>query len=232
MTGDELRKFRDRRGLTQKELADLINAALPGRKTDAETVARWERGGRGIGKPVSAFLDELALSGGIAGDLPDVAQVAASREPDEPGSILDGDPYAGDTAPGPGPAAPAPQPMLTGSTLHARACEELWEMIAAGVGMVGAATGNLALMQDGAIIAADKEALGAAWGKLAETNDTFRRMLVGMTEGGAWLAVAMVTGTTVSKCWQSHVAIAESQLDFPHAHADVDQTADAAPAAA
>jgi hypothetical protein len=60
------------------------------------------------------------------------------------------------------------------------------------------------MMVDGQIIAADSPALGAAWAKLAETNETFRKMLIGMTEGGAWLQVALVTGTTVSKCYQNH----------------------------
>jgi hypothetical protein len=72
--------------------------------------------------------------------------------------------------------------------------------------MVGAATGSAPLMNDGAIIAADKAELGKAWGRLAETNETFRNMLVGMTTGGAWVQVALVTGTTAAKCWQANHA--------------------------
>ena len=210
MNGDDLRKFSERRGLEKAELAQLLNSAL-GRKYDGETVSRWERGDRTISKPVASFLEELAVTTGLSGDVPAADEYAAQRAQE---------PVSGDTSPGPGPNLdPQPQ-MLTGSSAWAKACEELWEMIAAGVGMVGAATGSHALVNDGAIIAADKQALGAAWGRLAETNETFRKMLVGMTEGGAWLQVAMVTGTTVSKCWQSHVAIAESAISVPDLHVD------------
>jgi len=213
MTGDDLRKFRERRGLDRADLADLLNRSL-GKQYRTEAVSRWERGegGRPVPRAVQAFLEDLAVSGGIAGDL-DAATITPppAGAADELEHNLDGPP-AGDTAPGPGPT---PQPaQIAGPNLYARTSEEQWEMIAMGLGMIGAATGSHALIADGQIIAADKTALGAAYGRLAETNDTFRRMLVGMTEGGAWLQVAMVTGTTVSKCWQSHVAIAESHAVY------------------
>jgi hypothetical protein len=151
---------------------------------------------------VSTFLEELAVSTRLPSD------------DDGPASPLAAEPegdVAADTAPGGGQpvdtALPA-QPTLGGGGTWARACTELWELIASGVGMMGAATGSPLLMNDGAIIAADAQALGEAWGKLAETNATFRKMLVGMTEGGAWLQVALVTGTTVSKCYQSHAQYA------------------------
>jgi transcriptional regulator with XRE-family HTH domain len=200
MIGSAIERLRDRLGLSRAELADVLNSALD-KKYTPESVRRWERDAdRAPAKAVQAFLDELAVSGDL------------ERGVDgEPGlGALDGDDAAlagsdgfADTAPGrPGLGG---QPALTsGRGAWTKACEELWEMVATGVGMMGAATGNQALVTDGAIILADKEALGAAWGKLAETNETFRRMLVGMTEGGAWLQVALVTGTTVSKCWQSH----------------------------
>jgi transcriptional regulator with XRE-family HTH domain len=196
VTGEDLRKLRERRGLERQELAEAINASL-GTDYSADTVGRWERG-REPAKKVTAFLEELAVSE-FAGEL--------GLEPDDrPLEDLPPD-AGGDTPPGPGPSAAIAQPPITsGRGAYVRACEELWEMIATGVGMMGAATGNMALVNDGAIIAQDKAALGAAWGKLAETNETFRRMLVGMTEGGAWLQVALVTGTTFSKCWQGHVA--------------------------
>lgn len=46
MTGDELRRIRKRLGKTQAELAALLG-------THANTVARWERGERGISGPVA-----------------------------------------------------------------------------------------------------------------------------------------------------------------------------------
>lgn len=184
-----MRTLRERNSWTRKQLAEDLNAAL-GRRYNDETVGRWERDVRGIPRGVETFLTELSLAAAVDGVFGDGAE-QASTGPDSP----------------PADSAPAglmePQ-IAVGSGVYVRACEELWELIATGVGMVGAATNSPALLNDGAIIANDKQALGKAWGKLAETNETFRKLLVGMTEGGAWLQVAMVTGTTVSKCWQGH----------------------------
>lgn len=206
MTGDELRRFRERRLIERAELAELLNESL-GTRYRSDTVARWEnpdadRGGK-VPRKVAAFLETLALEHFAAG--------ASSSSSSSPAGLEDSDEPlepqpAADSAPGAGPSA-LPQPQVGGGA-WSRACEELWELVATGVGMVGAATNNPALVNDGAIIAGDKKALGAAWGRLAETNETFRKMLVGMTEGGAWLQVAMVTGTTLSKCWQGHQAYA------------------------
>lgn len=204
MTGDDLKRLRERRGIEQDDLATLLNQSL-GKSYTAETIARWERG-RPISKSVSAFLDELAVSVEL-----DALAPAADGEPIEPGEWepLGAPGGRGDSVPpGPGPVTPQPALVSSGSPVWTRACTELWELVATGIGMLGAATGNDALIVDGQIVNADKEALGAAWGKLAETNETFRKMLVGMTEGGAWLQVALVTGTTASKCWQAHGQIA------------------------
>jgi transcriptional regulator with XRE-family HTH domain len=208
VTGEDLKRLRERRGLDRAEFADLLNRSL-GKNYNSETVARWERGSRAISRNVGAFLEELAITE-FAGrpELDPIVAGPAGRlglgDDDRP---LGNEP--GDTPPGPGPQAAVAQPPITsGRGVWDKACEELWEMIATGVGMLGAATGNPALVNDGAVIAQDKAALGAAWGRLAATNETFRRMLVGMTEGGAWLQVALVTGTTFSKCWQGHAAYA------------------------
>ena len=205
MTGKDIQRFRERRNLEAGELAESINAAL-GTDYTEETIKRWERSNRKPAAKVRAFLEELAVEG-LAGELGATDDLGADLGDDD--RPLDEQPAgAGDTSPG-GPAMPPAAPKVGGSSTWAKACEELWELVATGVGMVGAATGNPALMRDGEIIAADKAALGAAWGRLAETNETFRRMLVGMTEGGVWLQVAMVTGTTLSKCWQSHQQYAD-----------------------
>ena len=201
--GAELRRLRERNKWSQAELADAINAAL-GKTYSSATISPWETGRRTIPQDVAIFLDELAVSTSLppSGEgeshplagAPDGA-VAADEAPGVPG---------GGSEPPARPGAPGPP---TGGT-WARACTEMWQIIASGVGMVGAATGSQALMVDGAIIQEDSAKLGEAWGRLAETNETFRRMLVGMTEGGAWLQVALVTGTTVSRCYQSHAQLA------------------------
>lgn len=221
MTGDDIRKLRERRGLSRDELAQAINAAL-GTSYEGETIGRWERGRKPAGK-VEAFLDELAVS--------ELEGLTGGLEDDDRPLVDDG---PGDTAPGVGSQGPDDAARLglaqpaVGRGVYTRACEELWELIATGVGMVGAATGNLALVNDGAIIANDKAALGAAWGRLAETNDTFRRMLVGMTEGGAWLQVALVSGTTLSKCWGNHQELAAHRRSSSDGHAGDEYDAAAA----
>lgn len=193
MNTAELERFLARRSLERGELADILNGSF-GTKYDTETVSRWIRGARPIPKKVSAFLDELALE-----DLSGLAGAAGL----EPGDLPLEEPTVQDTPPG-GPSPEPQRQLVSAGGAYVTACEELWELIGAGVGMIGAAINSPALVYDGQIIVGDKQALGAAWGKLAQTNDTFRRMLVGMTEGGAWLGVALATGTTLSKCWQAH----------------------------
>lgn len=205
LRGSDVRRLRERNGWSQSDLAAAINVALE-RSTGSGQISTWENGKRKIPDEVDAFLSSLIVETGLPASGDD-----GDDDPVSSGSAHD---VAGDTSPDGGPdaaaaAASSPQPpLVSGSSSYGRACAELWEMIGAGVGMVGAATGSQALMTDGAIIVADKEALGQAWGRLAEQNDTFRRMLIGMTEGGAWLQVALVTGTTVSKCYQAHAQLA------------------------
>lgn len=202
MQPDELLALRDKHGWTQQDVATALNAAT-GRKYNTDTLRRWEKNERAIPAGVAAFLRELDVGANLGSVAPDEP---LSGPQATPGDASDDPAAAADTAPGGGPVASLPaQPALgSGGGHYYTACKELWELIATGVGMAGAATGNMALVNDGQIIAADSEALARAWAKLAETNTTFQKMLAGMTEGGAWLTVALVTGTTVSKCWQSH----------------------------
>lgn len=200
MTGDELRSFRERRGLSRAELAELMNDAL-GKNYNGESIGRWERGKVPVSKQAATFLGSLiaqdaasgleGLADGLAGD-------GAAWEPPT------------DTPPGAAPTDTQPL-ILTGGSMWTKACTEMWELVASGVGMVGGVLGNESLVSDGAIIYGDREALGAAWGKLAETNETLRRMITGATEGGAWVQVILVTGTTFSKCYQQHAARAHER---------------------
>lgn len=199
MSGDQLTSMMERRNLEKQDLAEILNNAL-GRNYNVESIRRWQTGARAIPRNVEAFLEELALDGGFRPDTPPAPAGGPQEPTDEPS-------WAADTEPGPGPSA-APQAPLGDGGAYQRACEDLWEMIATGIGMIGAATGSDALMYDGQVILQDKQALGAAWGRLAASNDTFRRMLIGMTEGGAWLQVSLVTGTTLSRCWQGHAQLA------------------------
>lgn len=203
MRGSDITRLRERNGWTQKELADAINAAL-GRKYGSGSISPWETDKRPIPADVARFLEELTIATGLPSSADELEAPPLGVEPSQLGeAAADTSPFDPDA-----PAAPAGQPPLGGASTYTRACTELWEIIASGIGMAGAATGSHALMRDGEIIAADAPALGKAWGKLAEENATFRRMLMGMQEGGAWLQVALVTGTTVSKCYQGHAQYA------------------------
>lgn len=206
MKGQELRRFREEQGWSQDELARLLKASLG--KGSSTTVGKWEQGVRPVPDDVAGLVAQLMLDAAyqpLDGETQQADELGFAAPP------VEGE--RGDSAP------PEPQPRegavsggqlpLPGSTSYARVCEELWELIATGTGMVGAVLGSEGLRADSEIILADKAALGRAWGKLAETNDTFRRMLLGATSGGAWLEVAMVSGITFGKCYRSHQAISE-----------------------
>ena len=210
MKGAELRRFREEQGWSQDEMGKLLRSALG--KGSGTTVGKWENEQRPVPEDVAALVARLQLEAAFGGD----DQVPPL---DESAFGLDSGPAPvegaqGDTAP-PEPsereAAPGGQLPLPGSSSYATVCGELWELIATGLGMIGAVTGSEGLRRDGEIILADKVALGRAWGKLAETNDTFRRMLLGATSGGAWLEVAMVSGITFGKCYRSHQEIGARQ---------------------
>lgn len=226
MKGQQLRDYRKRQGLSQDALADVLNQALDRHYTSA-TVSAWERQAKPIPDHVAAFVDALLID--------------ASLPPLESGPAGVSSPYtergedSAPPAPDDAPPAPGQQPPVSGPNAYARICTELWELVAAAVGMIGAAIGSENLMHDGKIISADKVALGNAYGKLAETNETFRRMLMGMTSGGAWLEVSLVTGMTVGKIWQNHAQsriVAMSGGGNGHVPADFSAAEDAASGAA
>lgn len=220
MKGSELRRFREEQGWSQDELGRLLRGAVG--KGSGTTVGKWENGQRPVPDEVARFVAQLQLDAAMPGE-PPLDEEALGLGPEPPPVGFGAPPVeggAGDTAP-PEPEAPAdragrePGPggqlPLGAGTTYARVCTELWEMVATGVGMVGAVTGSEGLRKDGEIILADSQALGRAWGKLAETNDTFRRILLASTTGGAWLEVAMVSGITAGKMYRSHQAIGAEQ---------------------
>ncbi len=205
MTGAELRAFRDKQGWSQGQTAEFLNVNLD-RKYSSARFSAWETGKLKVPAAVASFLTSVQL---------EQAFPLAEERPLEPDPDADYTPptEAEDSAPPAPPGQePRPQPALSGGNVYARVCEELWEMVATGVGLVGAATGSEALRNDGEIILADKHALGRAYGKLAETNDTFRRMIMGATTGGAWLEVCLVTGLTAGKLVRSHQALRPAPL--------------------
>lgn len=217
MKQSELRDFREQQGWTYRQLVELINAALPDRdyslKSAQNLVSRWEKGERKMPADVERLLDGLALDAALG------AEPGRSVEPPLDDYEAPAGPAADSTPPPPDGAAGAPHQTGGGLMLPtevdprlARLCEDLWEMVATGVGIVGAATGSDVLRRDGEIILGDKKALGKAYARLAETNATFRRMLTSMTTSGAWLEVAMVSGMTAGKMMRSHQEIKRQQV--------------------
>ena len=194
MTGQQVRDARKRQGFTQPQLAVVLSEAL-GRPIADHTIGRWERGSRKVPPDVEKFL--FALN---RGDTPAAGAGAGEPELEPAGPDKDSAPGAGDGFGGP----PEPQQPLTssGSKVYAAACTELWELAGTTISMLGAVLGNPRLVISGQIVDGDKRALGEAYGKLAETNETFRKMLVGMTQGGAMMQVAVVTAVTGGKVMQ------------------------------
>lgn len=223
MKGSELRRFREEQGWTQDELGKLLKASVG--KGSGTTVGKWEAGTRPVPDDVAALVAQLQLDAAMPGDKP-LDEAALGLGENGHHEVGFGAPpvegSAGDTAPpepeaaarsGGAGQAEAGQLPLGASTTYTKVCRELWELVATGVGMIGAVTGSEALRRDGELILADSEALGRAWGKLAETNDTFRRILLASTTSGAWLEVAMVTGITGGKLYRSHQEIAARKLE-------------------
>lgn len=214
MNGQQLRELRERQGWTQDQLGELLKASLG--RGSSTTVGKWEKGVRPIPGEVERFLAQVELEATFP--LPEERPLEGEHvQPvDSPPSSVEGD--RGDSAPpepgeGSREAVTAGQLPLPGGGSYSRVCEELWELVATGVGMIGAVTGSEGLRADGEIIARDKAALGRAYGKLAESNATFRRMLLSATGGGAWLEVALVSGITFGKCYRSHQEIGRRQAE-------------------
>ena len=193
MTGDELRAYRERQGWTRQQLAELFSASLE-RPVSKATVADWERGRSKVRVEAAQFLASLDELDTDIGDI-----LEGEHEPPS---------GPGDSAPPPPPPSGEPRPSLElipgGDPRYARICEELWEIVATGVGVVGAVTSSETLQADGRIIVTDKKELGKAWGKLAETNPTFRRWLMSASTGGAWIEVALATGITAGRVLRNH----------------------------
>lgn len=185
MTPEGIKRFREQHGLSQAQLAELINAPLD-RKYGSAVVSAWETRKRNIPDHVSVYLDALAMESNLAPPTGEYGE-APPAEDDFP----------------PGPQTPPLHiPSIQGS--YTRICTELWEMVATGVGMTGALLNNEAVKQDGLILDASKHELGEAYGKLAETNETFRRMLTGMTTQTTWLEVCFVTGKVAGRIYHNH----------------------------
>lgn len=194
--------MRERLGLSQDKLASAFLNPTLDRKYSSATVSAWELGHKPIPGPVSAFLDQLEMEQALGDGFLSDHQEPPPRDDDRPDDIPPSDLFE-------------PQGVIGPTNIYARTCEELWQMIAMGVGLTGAVLGSERLQQDGAIIDGDKKALGKAYGKLAETNETFRKMLVGATSSGAWLEVCFVTGQTAAKIWHNHSATMGELVHLP-----------------
>ena len=175
-------------GLTQKAMAEALTQAVS-RNVALETYRSWERERTHPPADVAAFLEAIEQDDGsyAVADPPPARLGPEDSAPGDDGTRL----------------ALPPAPLFS-SGVYSKICAEMFDMVATAVGMIGAVTGNDNLQADGLIIHGDKDELGAAWGKLAETNETFRKMLTASEKQGAYLAIALATGTTAGKIWRQH----------------------------
>lgn len=228
MNGKQIKDFRKRKHWTQQQLADVISNAL-GRSCSQGQLGRWENSQRETPPDVDRFLDQLALNGdtGSSGPGPaDSPGLGGTLPPEDTAPDGSGDGFRAATG-------PSPQAPLTGDrTAYTKACEELTDILATIVSTSGMLLNNEKLMVDGQIIGADKKAWGQAFGHLAETNDSFRRILLSASQGGAWVEVALVTGQTAGKILQNHLPVETTPPAEAPVFGGADGSAVPAPAAA
>jgi transcriptional regulator with XRE-family HTH domain len=214
VTADELREWRKSQGLTQKEVAAILNEPL-GRKYNGVTIGRWESGRNPIPRPV---LDYLAGNG-----------AAPARAPDDPGGDSAAAAPPGEDLPPraqPDSNRPALVPAVSGGE-YAKACEDLWDMVGFGLVAAGTGLGKPALKNDGYLICGWEDAsgkheglkreLGVAYGKLAERNRTFQRIVLAMSQESVWAEVIIVTGKLAQQMYANHMRYAtlEAQRKAP-----------------
>jgi len=75
MTGEELRQFREARGMAQQELAELLNTALS-RRYDRNRISRWENSAERI--PQGVIVTLRGMAGGAPSGIPAAAAGPAS----------------------------------------------------------------------------------------------------------------------------------------------------------
>ena len=145
MNGKDLADFRAKRGMTQKQLAELINVSL-GRSHVAQKISKWEREVEPVPKNVQTFLTELQLEEALPSNLLIEPEYEPPTEDLPP---LDGE--TGDSAPPPPPGTAEQVAAILpsgGRTIYARMCEEMFEMVATGIGLIAVATNNPTLTAD------------------------------------------------------------------------------------
>lgn len=201
--GTKVKQFRELNQLKQADFADLVTQET-GVKVSVTTVGRWERDQRHVPEKVLAFMEgrdtdasppppTAPLPGEAADDMPPRDPAAAQSDdagPHQPASSI--------------------KPLGLTSQAYEKACIDLWQMIGWGVQLAGQGVGNPVVASDGAIIQQQADDLGKAYGKLAEQNDTFRRLIMGLTQGGIWVEVTGVTVKLAMTIAQNHAAYAQA----------------------
>jgi DNA-binding XRE family transcriptional regulator len=213
--GSKVKEFRKLNDMTQQQLADHI-AEHTGLKVSVSSVANWERDKTHTPNKVLSYMD--------------TGEVEAGQAPPDAGPLpnMDDQPPLGpDDLSGPQEGAQRPsgggvKPLSITSQAYEKACIDLWQMIGFGVQVAGRGIGSPVVYQDGVIIQAQAGDLGKAYGKLAEQNETFRRLIIGMTQGGVWVEVVGVTVQLGMAIAQNHAAYATAvrQADADNAAAN------------
>jgi transcriptional regulator with XRE-family HTH domain len=208
--GERVREFRRLNGLkTQQQLVEHLERNI-GLKVSSSTVGRWENDQTHTPERVIAYLE---------GRITDDDQAPPQAPPE--GAQAVPPPMGEDLPPGSfGDETRAQErepirPLQITSQLYEKACVDLWDMIGFGFVVAGQGLGRRVIYDDGLIIQANKQELGRAYGKLAEQNETFRRVIVGMTQGGVWVEVVGVTVKLGMQLAQNHQRVAQQPPPEP-----------------
>lgn len=197
MNGQQLREWRESKGLTQGQVAEFVNETLMlTEPISGNNIGYYERERQRIPADIAAFFDQIVAT-------PD--DVIDGLEIPEPKPRRPRKPKEQDEAPqAPVGSGQQTLPFDPGRT-YTQACTELWRIVALGFSGWGMLFQKPVYIDDGKLIDQQAAALGEAWGKAAEQNETLKRWVGSLSEGGVWVQVSIVTGQLAGSLAQNHM---------------------------
>jgi hypothetical protein len=197
--GARVIRFRELNELSRAQLRDLIEQDV-GLRVSTDTIGKWERDKGRTPDVVLRYMQGGRQESPLVDEDEQQQLDGMPPRPEDPppGSFSDGTTDDG----------PKIKPLQLQSQLYEKACVDLWLMIGFGVQVAGKGLRSPLVERDGAIIQSQASDLGKAYGKLAEQNETFRRIVVGLTQGGVWVEVGGVTISLAMAIAGNHSAYA------------------------
>jgi transcriptional regulator with XRE-family HTH domain len=209
ITAQEMSEFRNAAGLSQAEMASILNDILD-MHYGSNTISRWEKERTSIPGYVSDTIEALR-DGGMTAPPPTIngtPQAEMYPPTEAPFRKPDSAPKR--------PAGVSILPTADATPVLQQAAVEMWRGIGGMLELLGVTLGapkvitdannmKISLLEmDGRIVAAHAEPLGHAWARLAEQNAWVARILKSMTTGGAWVEVASATSATFLDVYRNH----------------------------